>query len=46
MLMNKNWKLMWLVSLALTNPANAVEEEADVPSVNPNQIVVQVYGIV
>ena len=46
MRMSQNWALISLVSLALIDHAAAKEEEAGVIAVDPNQVVVQVYGIV
>ena len=46
MRMSRNWTLISLVSLVLTGQAYAAEEEAGAVTVDPNRVVVQVYGIV
>ena len=46
MRMRWNWSLISLVSLAMVGQANANEEESGPIVVDPNQVVVQVYGIV
>lgn len=46
MWMKQNWKVAAFVSLALIGRANAAEEKSGAVTVNPNQVVVQVYGIV
>lgn len=42
----RNWTLMSLLSLALIARANADDKKALAIKVDPNQVVVQVYGIV
>ena len=46
MQMRMKWTLTWIVFLALFGQAVAAEKETEAVTVNPNQVVVQVYGIV
>ena len=46
MRMGRIWTLMALAPLALVGDANGDEEESVEITVDPNQVVVQVFGIV